>query len=107
MDAESMREDIRVEAQKLSRLFYQNREEQAYAGLSALIPAINQSWQHEIASCPQVGDGAAGKAGLARQGEVLAMMRGFLEAYQAKDQLALADMLCYEIGAMTGGDGRQ
>lgn len=68
-------------------LFYQNREQEAYQMLQTLLAPVNQILQNMVTS------------GI-REQEALEIMKDFLDAFQRKDQLALADILHFRIPEM-------
>lgn len=65
--------------------FYQNKEQEAYALLNQLLPFINQVLQEKLSH-------PCGK-----ENKVVSVFTQFIEAYQQMDNLALADLLEYEI----------
>ena len=67
-------------------LLYQNREQEAYQLLQKLIGLLNQVFQHLVMNLQTEN-----------REYVLAIVGEFLTAYQLNDNLALADLLYYDI----------
>lgn len=70
--------------------FYQNREQDAYELLNQLLPAINQTLQDIIAESKE------------REKSVILVLSLFLDAFKSGDNLALADLLEYDIPITIG-----
>ncbi len=68
-----------------TELLYQNREQEAYEKLGEILPQINEYLQAKVQMVSQEETKL-----------VLDQMQDFVEAYQCKDQLALADWLFVE-----------
>lgn len=78
-------EELLVQVKDCATFFYQNSEQEAYRLLNNLLPHINQTLQAIALSTSEYEEA------------VVMILRSFLEAYQEKDNLALADILEYEI----------
>lgn len=74
-------------------LFYQNSKQAAYESLAGLLSELNGQLQELIGLLGRLPGGA----GETMQQKVLADLRELVTAYQCKDGLALADLLCYDI----------
>lgn len=74
-----------------AELFYQNREQEAYDNINHLLPQINQMMQ-EVVVYLQNTAGSEEDVGY-----MLQVMRELVDAFQVKDNLALADLLYYNI----------
>lgn len=64
---------------------YQNDEQNAYQKINEIVPEINQALQAQMGRSEEINQ------------YVLALMTEFVTAYQLKDNLALADLLYYNI----------
>lgn len=76
-----------------SDLFYQNNEQEAYEMLVKLIPEINNRLK-EMVNCLAAEADTDAKM---QQTEIVENLQELVMAYQCKDGLALADLLCYDI----------
>ena len=75
-------QEIKISAQ----LLYQNREQEAYEKINNLLGNLNQMLQLLVTEASEEIKPA-----------VLAVMNEFVDAYQHKDNLALADLFFYVI----------
>ena len=64
---------------------YQNSEQEAYTKINAIVPEINKVLQGQMGKSTEIDN------------YVLALLSEFVTAYQLKDNLALADLLYYNI----------
>lgn len=74
-------------------LFYQNSEKAAYESLVGIIPELNQKLQELTELLIHI----PGETGTTMQQKVLGDLRELVMAYQYRDGIALADLLCYDI----------
>jgi len=81
-------EQLMIQTGNCATFFYQNREQEAYELLGKLLPNINQLLQNMMQTSTEY------------ESLILTILKQFLEAYQQKDGLALADILQYEISML-------
>ena len=74
-------------------LFYQNSEKVAYETLASILPELNRQLQNLTEKLTELPDGA----GMKMQQKVRDDLQELVMAYQLRDGLALADLLCYDI----------
>lgn len=79
--------------QDCAERFYQNRERTGYETLTGLLPELNGRLTELSGLLLGLPDGE----GTEMQRKVLADLRELVTAYQCRDGLALADLLCYDI----------
>lgn len=77
--------ELLAQVNDCATFFYQNKEQEAYQLLNQLLPQINQILQLAAAEMSNY------------QETIIFILKSFLDAYQLKDNLALADILKYEI----------
>ena len=77
--------ELAIKVKECAVLFYQNREKEAYQYLNRILPDINQVLQNLLQISAEY------------EVVVATIMRQFLDAFQQKDQIALADLLEYAI----------
>lgn len=78
-------DELLVQMKDCATFFYQNKGQEAYGKLNELLPQINQELQ------------TVTKFSIELERIVVLILNQFLEAYQRRDNLALADLLAYEI----------
>lgn len=81
-------EELMVQMKECAIFLYQNREQEAYGRLNEMLPLLNQTLQSAIQFSAEM------------ERIVVLVLNQFLEAYQRRDNLALADLLDYEIPAI-------
>lgn len=79
-------QSLKVKMKACADLLFQNREQEAYAQMNTLIPELNQELQH-----------IAANSGNETVDIVSAIVGQFMTAYQLNDNLALADLLKYDM----------
>lgn len=84
-------EELMVQMKDCAVFLYQNREQEAYTKLNEILPQINQTLQSVMQFSAEM------------EQIVLLVLNQFLEAYQRRDNLALADLLGYEMPAIITG----
>lgn len=89
--------DLTHQVKECAVLFYRNQEQEAYDRLNSMLGEINQIFQRLAADA--LADAGEEEQGL-RQYR-LQLMEELVTAYQRKDNLALADLLYYNISEMT------
>lgn len=77
-------------------LFYQNREQEAYQTINRLLADVNQTLQNMVVKAEVL----SGEEGEELGQYIFQVMEEFLDAYQVKDNLALADLLYYNISEL-------
>lgn len=92
-----MQKNLTQQVKECAVLFYQNREQEAYNQLNAMFQELNQRFQGIVAATTN----AAGEEERELNQYIIQLMEEFVNAYQAKDNLALADLLYYNISEMT------
>lgn len=79
-------QNLKVRMRACADLLFQNREQEAYAQMSTLIPELNRELQQ-----------IAANSGKETVDVVSAIVGQFMTAYQLNDNLALADLLNYDM----------
>lgn len=81
-------EELMEQMKDCAIFLYQNNEQEAYGKLNEILPLMNQMLQLVM------------QASIELERIVVMVLNQFLDAYQQKDNLALADLLNYEIPAI-------
>ena len=84
MNTEKLMEQMR----DCAFFLYQNSEQEAYGKLNEILPQMNQMLQSVMQTSIEL------------ERIVVMVLNQFLDAYQQRDNLALADLLNYEIPAV-------
>lgn len=80
--------DLIKNMKQCAEMLYQNREQEAYQMIHRILPEMNQMLQKRMLSSNEMGE------------MVLSALNEFVEDFQKKDNLGLADLLGYTIPGM-------